>query len=519
MKMKELIVLILVTFSFPCVSLADTIHIYGLTSDRKENDSDVALLNSITSKLENDGHTVTSSHNVTKKKFKQIEADWIIYVGHGVSCSSRISRNVDGTGLTDPGELSWKANGILLFACSVIDIGDFGSINPYCDEVDGNFCKKYYDNKPCADADDYKIINPAFPDPGLEWEEMARKNGIGYILGFNFTAPEVSRHGKKVIEGYNLLVEFIDIWIDKGIEKEESFIKAWKSDLTTSVQGKDDRDRGYIRCEGMYHNGCNYSIGNDGIWPSIYKVKGYKNWEESVWYYGQESISTEMTIDDYRKCLFTGFANESEMHARELCLRGILHGYEEDGKILFKPKNLITRKELLKIIVRAADIPHSNAQITFTDLNEGKPLPVEPICGGDEYDWPIGCCRDFAAANIIGGYPDGTCRPGSKVNRSELTKIVVNAFFNNNIPEESTCAELQDYKIYGEDLKEKGFYCHFIKAAFAKNCKIYRSTDSFPGFTQTNFGPDQPVTREEVAIIVNRARRLKESGVNKCGGE
>lgn len=512
MKTERLIVFVLVIFLFPYVSIADTVHIYGLTDNAKVNASDANLLKSVKLKLEAARHTVTSSYNVSEKKFKNITADWIIFVGHGVSCSGRISRNADGSGLIHPKYLSWKAKGVLLFACSVIDIGDFGgnfgTKISYCDPADGNYCKNYYDKNVCVDKEIYKNINPAFPDPGLGWEQMAKINGIDYILGFNFKAPEVSSvYGKKVAEGYDLLEKLIDNWISKGIDSEDSFIESWKSDLSSSEQSQDDRDRGYLRCGGTYHHQCDYSLGRKGIWPRVWGKDGYKNWEESIWQY-----VTEMTVTDYRKCLFTGFDNEAEMHARELCLRGIVNGYEE-----FNLTDKVNYFDLPKILARASAIEiNSNVKIDFDDLCCDCVGVITP-----EY-YKQYCQEDYIkilkAANVIQGTKNNegvffVPPENSWVTRSYLYSYVVAAFFGGH--PENECSSYGNLK----NIKDSsGWFCHSLAAVI--NCKIIDPTSENDqklfGISKQNIYPSHEVTRDEVAVVVNRARRLKEAGVTTC---
>lgn len=531
MRIKRLIVFVLVIFSFPSVSFADNVYIYGLTSNRKINDSDATLLNSITSKLTNNGHTVRSSYNAKNlDEFNGIGngwADWIIFVGHGVSCSSRISRLVNGDGLTYPSQLSWQAKGILLFACSVVDIGDFGSDNDAgnyrisnyecLDPIHMKNIEKEYKSKYGESKNFYEIINPAFPDPGLEWERMAKKNNIDYILGFNFAAPLVSDDsGVKTAEGYNLLEKFVEKWISKGIGNEDSFIEAWKSDLS-STQSQDNRDRGYIRCGGRYDNQCTYSLGRKGKWPNVWREDGYKNWEESVWYYGENNIAGEMIINDYRDCLFTGFSNEAEMHARELCLRGVVNGYHEEGKLLFKPDNNINRLEWAKMVRRGAGpmlIPEDEEyQPDFIDYDS-------KICpkGKDKDDdlcWAYDYIRDLRAKGVVEGF-NNVLRPKDNTERSHILKFVVRAFFGEHT--DKNCEDYDNIRDF-TDAKSPSWFCHYLAAAI--NCKLIDPSSNndqqlFPGVSKTKIEPEHEVTRAEMAILVNRARRLKDAGVTNC---
>jgi hypothetical protein len=96
---------------------------------------------------------------------------------------------------------------------------------------------------------------------------------------------------------------------------------------------------------------------------------------------------------------------------RYLACRGVVGGYS-DGT--FRPYTLTTRGQLAKIVVLAYSLPLSTPPVpTFADV-----LP-----GSTFYPY----IETAAAQGIVGGYPDGTFRPGNNVTRGQLTKIVVGA--------------------------------------------------------------------------------------------
>lgn len=94
---------------------------------------------------------------------------------------------------------------------------------------------------------------------------------------------------------------------------------------------------------------------------------------------------------------------------------GVVEGYP-DGS--FKPGNLINRAEFTKIIISATfpknDIDTCETGSSFSDVH------------ADDWFGHVVCKAQ--EANVIGGYPDGTFRPGNNVNFAEAAKIVVNAF-------------------------------------------------------------------------------------------
>ncbi len=86
---------------------------------------------------------------------------------------------------------------------------------------------------------------------------------------------------------------------------------------------------------------------------------------------------------------------------------GIVEGYS-DGT--FKPNNKINRAELLKIVLEANDVNTSdNLTNCFPDVRT---------------DWYAKYVCKAKEIGIVGGYPDGTFKPGNNVNFVEALKIL-----------------------------------------------------------------------------------------------
>jgi len=88
--------------------------------------------------------------------------------------------------------------------------------------------------------------------------------------------------------------------------------------------------------------------------------------------------------------------------------QGIVEGYPTGG---FGPNDFITRAAALKIILGAAKIDASGSVPDFSDV----PLDA----------WFAEYVGYAQANNIVGGYGDGTFRPGNNITRAEVAKIVV----------------------------------------------------------------------------------------------
>lgn len=87
--------------------------------------------------------------------------------------------------------------------------------------------------------------------------------------------------------------------------------------------------------------------------------------------------------------------------------QGVINGYEDET---FKPSNTINRAEFLKIVIEAAGYEAKGANC-FKDVK-------------DEWYAPYICAA--ANAGFVGGYKDGTFKPGQDVNFAEASKIVMN---------------------------------------------------------------------------------------------
>jgi hypothetical protein len=93
-----------------------------------------------------------------------------------------------------------------------------------------------------------------------------------------------------------------------------------------------------------------------------------------------------------------------------LACQEILGGYA-DGT--FKPSNNVTRGQLAKIISNAAGFNETVSGQTFTDVAPGSTF----------YQY----IERMASRGIIGGYSDGTFRPGKFATRGQIAKIAANA--------------------------------------------------------------------------------------------
>ena len=101
--------------------------------------------------------------------------------------------------------------------------------------------------------------------------------------------------------------------------------------------------------------------------------------------------------------------------------RGIIRGYSNLGNSL-EPNRLVSRAELLKMAMEAADISLFGHQFQgyYSD-----------VIRTDWFDQYVEVARD---QDIVAGYSDGSFRPNNSINRAEATKIILAAFEINPEP-------------------------------------------------------------------------------------
>ncbi|MBU1151705.1 S-layer homology domain-containing protein [Patescibacteria group bacterium] len=90
---------------------------------------------------------------------------------------------------------------------------------------------------------------------------------------------------------------------------------------------------------------------------------------------------------------------------------GIINGYEDNT---FRPTNLVTRAEFLKIIIEGSNIENNGtAPLIFTDI--------------DQTAWYIPYLRKAYDEEWIKGYADNTFRPNKTITKAEALKITAKA--------------------------------------------------------------------------------------------
>ncbi|MGI6554506.1 MAG: S-layer homology domain-containing protein [Bacillota bacterium] len=102
--------------------------------------------------------------------------------------------------------------------------------------------------------------------------------------------------------------------------------------------------------------------------------------------------------------------------------------------------------------------------------------------------WAEDYIRSFVTSGLINGYPDGSFKPNNMITRAEFAKILVSAF---DVP-----------ALRGKVFKdtERHWAEGFIASA--------HTAGIISGYNEDFFGPDDPVTREQIASMVVKAANL-----------
>jgi hypothetical protein len=150
-----------------------------------------------------------------------------------------------------------------------------------------------------------------------------------------------------------------------------------------------------------------------------------------------------------------------------LACRAVLGGYA-DGT--FRPGAGITRGQLAKLVSNAAGYDEDVSGQTFSDVPPGSTfyLYVERI----------------ARRGVVGGYGDGTFRPGGPATRGQIAKVLSNAAGFADSPVRQSFPDVgtgDPFYLYIERLSSRGI---------------------IGGYADGTFGPGNPATRGQVSKMV-----------------
>jgi hypothetical protein len=126
----------------------------------------------------------------------------------------------------------------------------------------------------------------------------------------------------------------------------------------------------------------------------------------------------------------------------------------------------------------------------FAVLSKEKaPEVIKPL-NDIEGHWAAAEINQMYSSGIIGGYPDGSFKPNNQITRAEFVAILVKAFQ----------LETESSKVFNDTVQH--WAKDYIAAAAGKNV--------VNGYSDELFGPDDFITREQMAVMVVNAAQLTE---------
>lgn len=196
------------------------------------------------------------------------------------------------------------------------------------------------------------------------------------------------------------------------------------------------------------------------------------------------SAASEKTLDNYIPMddLIEEHWAYEEMD--DLINADIINGFmDSENNMYVKPENNITRAEFVQLIVSALGLEGSGSGITFSDVKQK--------------DWFYQPVQIASSLGIVNGKSADKFAPNEKINRAEMTKIIVEAFKNTIVFPESSTKTFTDV--------DKNWAKEYIAKASA--------TELVNGLGNNKFGPAANAKRAEAMVIIHRALQKEQTKV------
>ncbi|NLU49505.1 MAG: S-layer homology domain-containing protein, partial [Syntrophomonadaceae bacterium] len=138
----------------------------------------------------------------------------------------------------------------------------------------------------------------------------------------------------------------------------------------------------------------------------------------------------------------------------------------------------------------SATVDHLTKFAVLAVKKEVKPETQKPVVSLKDIagHWAEAKIKQLVASGAIGGYPDGSFKPDKQITRAEFATVLVKAF--NLAP--------QSGKVFGDTAR------HWAKD-YVATAAAYGIIN---GYNPVEFGPDDPITREQMAVMVVKAAKL-----------
>ncbi|SDP04887.1 ZU5 domain-containing protein [Paenibacillus sp. yr247] len=115
--------------------------------------------------------------------------------------------------------------------------------------------------------------------------------------------------------------------------------------------------------------------------------------------------------------------------------------------------------------------------------------PAIPTLSDTKGHWAEKSIQEMIQMGSIKGYPDGTFKPDNNITRAEFVSIIVKAF---KLKE-------QEGKVFADTVS------HWAKKLIATAA----ANGIISGYSDTTFGPNDPITREQMAAIIVKAVQIE----------
>lgn len=117
-----------------------------------------------------------------------------------------------------------------------------------------------------------------------------------------------------------------------------------------------------------------------------------------------------------------------------------------------------------------------------------EPTPEQLFSDVPASYWAAGAINELSEMGCISGYPDGTFKPENKITRAEFAVVLAKAY---NL-------EIAAGKVFDDTA---GHWAKdYIASAYAAGI--------VSGYDDSSFGPDDPITREQMAVLIVKAAGL-----------
>lgn len=303
---------------------------------------------------------------------------------------------------------------------------------------------------------------------------MLKKIGI-YLLAtifiINMTLPSIV-FGQATADDYDLLGQSLDLIVKKVYEKKVNDPNLYqKADKMMRYYFESNEHIEYLS------NDIDFIIG----------FMGEKEKFESL------LASQNKTMADAQESVL--LLKDWEKSDRYVLLDMIMNDQYTKEDVCDKAEELIDKyKPKEQEEDKITDDKKKDDATETTKPEEPKPEPQSQLSDIASH-WAQANINKLIASDAISGYPDGTFKPDAPIKRAEFATILVKAF---NL-------EAKNGKVF-EDTEN-----HWGKDAIA-TAAAYGIVG---GYDDTTFGPEDDITREQMALMIVRAAKLDTATTSK----